>query len=198
MAVASRKSGVGKTTSTLDVGATASNRARSTAPLATASARLKPIVPVATVGPVTRRQRFKGSYLLIAIPLVMAATFLWQLSSGLVHTDTAARQAVAVGQVSLTPDPSGTRIDFVLVDRVGQETTFTGNVNVSLRDPDGAVWQATRSVSPGDSNRYRMTVCWLAAPATHWSSMRAIGLVRHAAAAWRTSQSVPRPATTVP
>jgi hypothetical protein len=82
--------------------------------------------------------------------VVLAATFLWQLSSGLFHTDAAVRQAVAVGQVTLEPDPAGTRVDFVLVDRVGQETTFTGNVNVSVRDPDGAVWQTNRSLTAGD------------------------------------------------
>jgi hypothetical protein len=95
----------------------------------------------------------KASHLFIAIPLVLAATFIWQLASGMFHTEQVVRQAVAVGQVTLESDPSGTRVEFVLVDRVGQEATFSGNINVTLRDPDGAVWQATRSVSPGDFQR---------------------------------------------
>jgi hypothetical protein len=108
--------------------------------------------PISGVAPASQERRFalKGSYLFIAIPLVLAATLIWQVASGMLHTEAAVRQAVAFGQVTLEPDPSGTRIDFVLVDRVGQETTFTGNLNVTLRDPDGAVWQTTRDVSPGD------------------------------------------------
>ena len=109
-------------------------------------------VPISSIAPADDQRRFgsKGAYLFIAIPLVLAATFIWQLTSGMFHTDAVVRQAVAVGQVTLEPDAAGTRVDFVLVDRVGQEATFSGNLNVSLREPDGAVWQMTRSVSPGD------------------------------------------------
>jgi hypothetical protein len=117
-----------------------------------ANTRARTSAPINTIAPAPteRRFAFRGSYLFIVIPLVLAATLIWQVASSTFHTEAAVRQAVAVGQVTLEPDPAGTRVDFVLVDRVGQETTFTGNVNVTLRDPDGAVWQTTRSLSPGD------------------------------------------------
>ena len=94
--------------------------------------------------------RSKAMLVVIAIPLVLAATFVWQIASNVFHTEVVVRQAVAVGQVTLEPEPTGTRLDLVMVDRVGQETTFTGNLDVSLRDPDGAVWQTSRSVAASD------------------------------------------------
>jgi hypothetical protein len=33
---------------------------------------------------------------------------------------------------------------------VGQETTVSGDLNVKLREPDGTVWQTTRSVTAAD------------------------------------------------
>jgi hypothetical protein len=117
---------------------------------ATASLRSRSPAPIPTIGSRQQNRRSKGLYVLIAVPLVLAVTFLWQVGSTVFHTEAVVRQAVAVGQVALEPDPSGTRVDFVLVDRYGQETTFTGNLNVSLREPDGAVWQTTRSLSPSD------------------------------------------------
>jgi hypothetical protein len=103
------------------------------------------IVPVS----VTSR-RNKGVLVLIAVPVILALTFVWQVASNVLHTEAVVRQPVAVGQVSLEPDPAGTRVDFVLVDRVGQETTFSGQLDVFLRDPDGAVWQASRRVGAAD------------------------------------------------
>jgi hypothetical protein len=49
--------------------------------------------------------------------------------------------------VSLEPDPLGSRIDFAVVDRVGQETTVNGNLTIKLREPEGTVWQSTRSIT---------------------------------------------------
>jgi hypothetical protein len=89
-------------------------------------------------------------YLLMAIPLLLALTFVWQVASGMFHTEEVVRQPVAVGQVSLDPDPAGMRLDFVLVDRVGEATAFNGTLNVTLRDPDGATWETTRNVAPAD------------------------------------------------
>jgi hypothetical protein len=76
--------------------------------------------------------------------------FLWQIGSGFIHTDVVVRQAVAVGRVSLESDPAGSRVDIVVVDRVGQETTVNGTLGVKLREPDGTLWQTTRTVSAND------------------------------------------------
>jgi len=111
-----------------------------------ASARPRPTEPSIARKP----RRPLGTYVLIAIPAVLAATFLWQIASGLFHTEVATRQAVAVGQVTLEGDPLGSRVDFVLVDRVGQDTTADASVNVRLREPDGTVWQTTRSLADSD------------------------------------------------
>jgi hypothetical protein len=84
------------------------------------------------------------------VPLVLGLTLLWQVVSSLSHTDVGVHQAASVGQVSLEPDAAGARVDVVLVDRVGQEATLSGDLTFKVRDPDGAVWQTTRSVSAGD------------------------------------------------
>jgi hypothetical protein len=115
-----------------------------------ASIRARTPAPIPTIGSRTSSNRSKGMWVLIAVPLVLAVTFVWQLAGNMFHTDAVVRQAVGVGQVALEPAPTGTRVDVVLVDRYGQETTFTGSLNLSLREPDGAVWQTTRSVSPSD------------------------------------------------
>ncbi len=97
-----------------------------------------------------RRQRPPGMYVVIAIPIVLALTFAWQVGSSLLHTEVLVRQAVAVGQLTLEPDAAGTRVDIVLVDKVGQETTASGSVKLSLKEPDGSVWQTTRTISDSD------------------------------------------------
>jgi hypothetical protein len=87
---------------------------------------------------------------LIIVPALLGLTVVWQVVSGMFHTEAVIRQAVAVGQVTLEPDPLGARIDFVLVDSVGKETTLEGNLNVTLREPDGTAWRTSRSVSASD------------------------------------------------
>ena len=67
-----------------------------------------------------------------------------------VDVDVEQSDAVAVSRVSLEADPLGSRIDFVLVDRVGNDTTVNGDLNIKLREPDGTVWQTTRSVTASD------------------------------------------------
>jgi hypothetical protein len=91
-----------------------------------------------------------GTIVLVAVPLVLVASLAWQLASSMLHTDVVVRQAAGVGQVTLEADPAGTRINFVLVDRIGQDTTLTGSVDVRLRGPDGAVWTTTRNLSGSD------------------------------------------------
>src|SRR5262249_55400246 len=109
-------------------------------------------------------------------PLVLAVTFVWQIASNVFHTEVVVRQAVSVGQVTLEAEPTGTRLDLVMVDRVGQETTFSGNLDVSLRDPDGAVWQTSRNVAawvsqprPDDSLMAGRDVYTLVVPARDWA-----------------------------
>jgi hypothetical protein len=87
---------------------------------------------------------------MIGVPVLLAVTFIWQIASSVVHTEIAVRDAVAVSRVSLESDPLGSRIDMVLVDRVGKDTTVSGDLNVKLREPDGSVWQTTRHVTAAD------------------------------------------------
>jgi hypothetical protein len=115
--------------------------------VAAATPRPRSIAPA----PIAHKpRRNMGTLVLIAIPAVLALTMVWQVASSMFHTEVAVRQAVAVGQVTLEGDPAGSRVDFVVVDRVGKETTFTGDVTVRLREPDGTVWQTTRTLSAGD------------------------------------------------
>jgi hypothetical protein len=97
-----------------------------------------------------RMRRSLGSWVIFGVPLFLLAVFAWQVAASNVHTDVAARDAVGISRVSLEADRVGSRIDMVLVDRVGQQTTVTGDINIQLREPDGTVWQSTRSISPAD------------------------------------------------
>lgn len=119
-----------------------------------ASARPRPVPPGAAPTPLGRGlgkpRRSTGTYVLIAIPLVLAATFVWQIAASMFHSEVVVREAVAVGRVSLEADAAGSRVDFVLVDRVGQETTFDGDVTIRMREPAGTLWQTTRTLSAGD------------------------------------------------
>jgi hypothetical protein len=120
-----------------------------------ASARPRPMPAAVAPTPLGRgkARRSMGTYVLIAVPVLLAATFIWQIASSMLHTEVVVRQAVAVGRVSLESDPAGSRVDFVVVDRVGQETTFDGDVTIRLREPDGTVWQTTRTLSAADFQR---------------------------------------------
>ncbi len=97
-----------------------------------------------------RSRRSFGAWVMIGVPLLLALTFAWQVGSSLLHTEIVARDAVAVSRVSLESDGAGSRIDFVVVDRGGQETTVSGNLQIKLREPDGAVWQTSRTVTAAD------------------------------------------------
>jgi hypothetical protein len=98
-----------------------------------------------------RKSRLSGGvWVLIGVPVLLLAVFGWQVGSTLLHSDQVVRGAVAVARASLESDPAGSRIEFVLVDRVGQETTVNGDLSIRLREPDGAVWQATRAVTAAD------------------------------------------------
>jgi hypothetical protein len=97
-----------------------------------------------------RSQRSFGTWVIIGVPVLLGLLFAWQIVSTMLRTETIVRGAVAVSRVSLEADPLGARVDMVLVDRVGQDTTFNGALNVKLREPDGTVWQTTRLVTPAD------------------------------------------------
>src|SRR5258708_39253056 len=85
---------------------------------------------------------------MIGVRILLVALFASQIISPMLRTDVTIRGAVGFSRVSLEADPAGSRIDFAVVDRVGQETTVSGQVDVTLREPDGTVWQTTRSVTP--------------------------------------------------
>jgi len=97
-----------------------------------------------------RARRSAGTWIIIGIPILLLTLFVWQIVSPLLRTEIAVRDAVGFSRVSLEADPAGSRIDFAVVDRVGQETTVTGDVNIKLREPDGTVWQTTRSIAPAN------------------------------------------------
>src|SRR5689334_15368216 len=99
--------------------------------IAAATARARPPAPNQTLGSgVNKPRRSVGMWVIIGVPALLLLTFVWQIASGFMHTEIAVRQAVAVGRVSLESDPVGSRIDFVVVDRVGQETTVNGTLDV--------------------------------------------------------------------
>ena len=115
--------------------------------VAAASPRPRSVAPL----PIARKPgRNMGTIALIAIPALMVLTLVWQVASTTFHSEIVVRQAVAVGQLTLEGDSAGSRVDFVVVDRVGRETTFNGEVTVRLREPDGTLWQTTRTLSAGD------------------------------------------------
>src|SRR5436305_702497 len=112
------------------------------------STRPRPaLTSVPTGGYARKQRRSRSMYVLIAVPVVLAATFFWQIGSSMFHPDSNARQAVSVGPATLEADPGGTRVDFVVVDRAGQETTFNGTLDLRLREPDGRVWQTSRTLA---------------------------------------------------
>jgi hypothetical protein len=98
----------------------------------------------------TTGRRSAGTWVIIGVPVLLLMLCVWQVGSSMLRTEIAIRDAVAVSRVSLEADPAGSRIDFVLVDRIGQETTVTGDLNIKLREPDGSVWQMNRKVSAAD------------------------------------------------
>jgi hypothetical protein len=97
-----------------------------------------------------RMRRSLGTWVIFGVPLLLVALFAWRVGSSALHTEVASHDAVGVSRVSLEADPLGSRIDMVLVDRVGQQTTVNGNINIQLREPDGTVWQSTRTISATD------------------------------------------------
>ncbi len=97
--------------------------------------------------PARRRRRSPGTWVMIAVPGLLVLVLAWQLASNLLHTESGVRSAVSISRVSLEADPLGSRVDLVLVDRVGQETTVTGGMTIKLREPDGTVWRSTRDVT---------------------------------------------------
>ena len=100
--------------------------------------------------PVRKSRRPVGTYVIVGVPILLLLLFVYQVGSGLVHNEMAIRDAVAVSRVSLEADQAGSRVHLVLVDRAGQDTTVTGELEIKLREPDGTVWQTTRSVSTAD------------------------------------------------
>jgi hypothetical protein len=106
--------------------------------------------PHASTPPEPRVRRSAATWVIIGVPVVLLLLFVWQVGSSILRTEIAIRDAVAVSRVSLEADPLGSRIDFVLVDRVGQDTTVSGDLNIKLREPDGTLWQTTRRVSASD------------------------------------------------
>jgi hypothetical protein len=122
--------------SLLAAGGTVSARARAAASTAPRRSR--------------RNSRAVGVWVLIGLPLVLVAVLLWQVGSAVMRSDIVVRNAVAVSRATLEEDPAGSRIELVLVDRFGNDVAANADVTISLREPDGAVWLTSRSLSTGD------------------------------------------------
>jgi hypothetical protein len=125
--------------------------------------------------PPRRARRSTGTWVIVGVPILLGLLFVWQLASSLLHTEIAVRGAVAISRVSLETDPVGSRIDLVLVDKVGQDTTLDGDLNIKLREPDGTVWQSTRAITAADFVRLQdggllagRTGYAVVIPATDW------------------------------
>jgi hypothetical protein len=97
-----------------------------------------------------KARRPLGTWVMIAILVLLGLFFVWQLISPLLRSEIITRQPVAVSRVSLESDPLGTRVDFVVVDRSGTEATVNGDLTVKVREPDGTVWQTNRAISAND------------------------------------------------
>jgi hypothetical protein len=95
----------------------------------------------------TTSERPVGIYVLIGVPALLVLFLAFQLASPLLRSGIIAHTAAAVSKVSLESDPQGARVDMVLVDRVGTDTTVNADVTVKVREPDGRVWQTIRTVS---------------------------------------------------
>ncbi len=91
-----------------------------------------------------------GTYVLIGVPLLLAVMFVWEVLAGAIHTDVITRRAASVAQVTLEPDTAGARVDLVVVDAVGVEVSFSGQLDLSVREPDGMLWRTSRHVDDGD------------------------------------------------
>jgi hypothetical protein len=89
-------------------------------------------------------------WVMVSVPILLGLLFAWQVGSSLIKTEIIVRSAVAVSRVTLEQDPVGARVDFVVVDRVGADTTMTGDLTVKVREPDGTVWRTTRAIAPSD------------------------------------------------
>ena len=114
--------------------------------------RVRPVIPTPPpAGPVSVPQR-RPTVALIALGIVvlMVGSFVWQVASPLFRGEALVRGATSVGRVSLEPASLGSRIDVVVVDRVGAETTVAGTLDVSLREPDGTLWKTSRTVTAAD------------------------------------------------
>jgi len=107
--------------------------------------------PYPQPAPTPRRSpRSAGMWAIIIVPILLGLVFAWQIGSTMMHTDSVVRSAVAVSRVSLESDPAGSRVDLVLVDKVGQDTTFNGDITIKVREPDGTVWQSSRGLTAAE------------------------------------------------
>jgi hypothetical protein len=91
-----------------------------------------------------------GVWVMVGVPLVLLAVLLWQVGSAVMRSDIVGRTAVAASRATLEEDPAGARIDLVLVDRFGNDVAANADLTISLREPDGALWQTSRSLSSAD------------------------------------------------
>lgn len=96
-----------------------------------------------------QRARPTGLWVAAAVALVLLALFVWQLVSPVLRQQVIVHAAASIGRVTLVADPAGTRVDVVIVDRTGQDTSAEGTMDVRVREPDGAVWRSSRHVSTG-------------------------------------------------
>jgi hypothetical protein len=87
---------------------------------------------------------------MIGVPILLALLFIWQLVAPMLQSQIAGHEPAGIGRVAVEPDAAGSRIEVVLVDRTGQDVGADGALNVTLREPDGALWQTSRTLSASD------------------------------------------------
>jgi hypothetical protein len=87
---------------------------------------------------------------LIGVPALLGLLFVWQFAAGFLRTEAVDHAPATISTVRLEPDTVGVRVDVVLADRLGAETTGNGDLTIKLREPDGAVWQTTRGLAAAD------------------------------------------------
>lgn len=72
------------------------------------------------------------------------------LLPGLMAGDPQLEEPVAVARITLESDTEGTAVVMVFHDRAGRDVPLVGQLDVELREPDGARWESTRQVNKTD------------------------------------------------
>jgi hypothetical protein len=92
-------------------------------------------------------------WVLVGVPVALLLLMVWQIGSGVIQSQVGDHSGVGISRINLEPDTDGARVEVVIVDRLGAETSANGEMTIKVREPEGAVWQVTRAVSDTEFHR---------------------------------------------